>query len=208
WGTPPWDAHASKLEHNLHHSLPVSVMADFGPSLDAGDREWEGAPYDLKNSVRYHAFVNHHFAGNLALLVVGIGIAFAFAIYYFRGLDPQETADQFPAIYRFLSSKWYFDELYSVILVRPALVVAHWFKWFDLHVIDGIIHGVAWLSVRVAKWDGFFDKNVIDGLVNVVGNTIFAIGNGLRRVQTGFLRSYVLFLVLAAVGIFVALKAL
>ena len=87
--------------------------------------------------------------------------------------------------------------------MRPALVVAHVLKWIDLYVIDGIIHGVAWLALRVSKWDGIFDRNIIDGLVNVVGNTTYAVGAGLRRVQTGFLRSYVLFLVLAAIGVFV-----
>ena len=60
----------------------------------------------------------------------------------------------------------------------------------------------------VSKWDGIFDRNVVDGLVNVVGNTTYAVGAGLRRLQTGYLRSYVLFLVLAAVGIFVALAAM
>ena len=40
--------------------------------------------------------------------------------------------EQFPAVHAFLTHKWYFDELYSAIVVRPALVVAHWFRWFDL----------------------------------------------------------------------------
>ena len=50
--------------------------------------------------------------------------------------------------------KWYFDELYSVALVRPALVVAHWFKAFDLNVIDGVIHFIARLTVWVSYKDG------------------------------------------------------
>jgi NADH-quinone oxidoreductase subunit L len=94
------------------------------------------------------------------------------------------------------------------VLVRPSLVVAHWLKEFDLHVIDGLIHAIAGAAVWVAKWDGIFDRNIIDGLVNVVGNTTYAVGSGMRRFQTGFLRSYVLFLVLAAVGIFVWFAAL
>ena len=62
-------------------------------------------------------------------------------------------------------------------MVRPALVVAHWFKWFDLHVIDGVIHSVAYTAVWVAKWDGRFDNGVVDGLVNVVGRSV----SGRRR---------------------------
>jgi hypothetical protein len=62
--------------------------------------------------------------------------------------------------------------------------------------------------VLVSKWDGIFDNGVIDGLANLVGDVIYGMGAGLRRVQTGFLRSYVLFLVLAAVGIFIVLSYL
>ena len=56
-------------------------------------------------------------------------------------------------------------KLYSVVVVRPALVVAHWFRWFDLTVIDGIIHFVAFTTVRVSKWDGRFDNGVVGQLV-------------------------------------------
>ena len=92
-------------------------------------------------------------------------------LYYYRVLDPAESKEQFPGVHGFLTHKWYFDELYSALIVRPALVVAYWFRWFDLTVIDGIIHFVAFAAVRVSKWDGRFDNGVVDGLVNVVGRT-------------------------------------
>ena len=41
-------------------------------------------------------------------------------------------------MYRFLQHKWYFDEFYSVAVVRPGLVVAGWCRWFDTNVIDGV----------------------------------------------------------------------
>ena len=72
-------------------------------------------------------------------------------------------------------------------------------------VIDGVIHGVAYAAVWVSKWDGRFDNGVVDGLVNVVGRSVYGVGGWLRNVQTGSLRSYVLFLVLAAVGVFLLL---
>jgi NADH-quinone oxidoreductase subunit L len=208
WGAPPWDPVKSKLEETIHHAQPRAVVADFGQSLEAGD-EWDGpVTKSYKETERYWAQEYHHFAGNLALLVVALGIVFAFLLYYYRVLDPAQAQEEFPRLHRFLWHKWYFDEVYRVVVVRPVLVIAHWLKAFDLRVIDGAIHAVAGASVWVSKWDGIFDRNVVDGLVNVVGNTTYAVGAGLRRLQTGFLRSYVLFLVLAAVGIFVALAAM
>ena len=43
---------------------------------------------------------------------------------------------------------------------------------------------------------------IIDGLVNLTARVIYGIGNRLRGVQTGYIRSYVLFLVVAAIAIF------
>jgi NADH-quinone oxidoreductase subunit L len=204
WGWPIYDAKASWLGHNIHHAQPAAVLADFGHVLAEGET-WEFAKLEDQNA-RAIGDAWHHTAGNLALGLVAIGIVFAALLYLSRVLDPAEAKEQFPGLYDFLTHKWYFDELYSAILVRPALVVAQGFRWFDLVVIDGIIHAVARATVALTRWNGRFDFRVIDGLANLIGNTFYGIGAGLRNVQTGYLRSYVLFLVLAAVGIFVVLS--
>ena len=120
----------------------------------------------------------------------------------------EEAREQFPGVYRFLQNKWYFDELYSALLVRPALVVAHWCRAFDTRVIDGTVNAFARFWVNVSKWDGRFDLGIVDGLVNLTARVVYAVGSSLRNVQTGYLRSYVLFLVLAAVAIFTVLSYL
>jgi NADH-quinone oxidoreductase subunit L len=211
WGWPVWDAEASWLEHNVHHAQHHAVLADFG-NIDFAQSEehgeyWVVARRAAENE-RLYALHNHHLAGNLALGLVVIGIAFAALIYWKRVLDPAEAKEQFPKLHAFLTDKWRFDVLYSVIVVRPALVVGHWCKTFDLVVIDGIIHFFARLTVWVSKWDGLFDSGIVDGLVNLVADVTYRVGSRLRNVQTGFLRSYVLFLVLAAVGIFLVLSYL
>ncbi len=210
WGWPIYDAEASWLEHNVHHAQHHAVLADFGNidytvGKDHGEY-WVVAKREAENE-RLYAFQNAHLAGAMALALVLIGIVFAGLIYWkrVRGLDPAEAKEQFPRLHAFLMDKWRFDWLYSVLLVRPALVVGHWLAAFDLRVIDGIIHGIARLAVLVSKWDGVFDNNIVDGLVNLVGNVMYGVGGRLRNVQTGYLRSYVLFLVLAAAGIFMVL---
>ncbi|HBI45115.1 MAG TPA: NADH-quinone oxidoreductase subunit L [Planctomycetales bacterium] len=204
WGRQPWNPEESFLAENISESQPASVIADFGRVET--DPLWKGGRLkDETHSERYLAQENHALAGNLALGVVALGLVFAALLYYYRVLDSEESKEQFATLHGFLWNKWYFDELYSAIAVRPALTVAHWFKWFDLTVIDGIIHFVAFATVRVSKWDGLFDHHIIDGLVNVMGGAVSRVGNGLRGVETGSLRNYVLFLVLAAVGIFLVL---
>jgi NADH-quinone oxidoreductase subunit L len=187
WGWPVYDAGASWLEHEIHHAQPAAVAANF--------------------AAEHNSAANlHETAGLLALGVVAVGLVFAALIYYWRTLNAAETKEQFAPVHRFLSNKWYFDELYSALLVRPALVVALWCKNVDIYGIDGVLHAVAHATKWVSWLDGRFDNGVIDGLANLLGNTTFKVGVSLRNLQTGYLRSYVLFLVLAVVGIVVALS--
>jgi len=86
------------------------------------------------------------------------------------------------------------------------LAVAYWCRSFDTRVIDGIADGSARATVTLSKWDGRFDLGIIDGMVNLTGRVIYAVGGWLREVQTGYIRSYVLFLVLAAIAIFAILS--
>src|SRR5215469_3587734 len=163
WGWPVWKAEESWLQSNVHHALHHAVLADFG-HIDFAVSERHGEYWvvdkDEARNERLYAHHNHHLAGNLALGLVTIGLVFASLIYWKRVLDPAEAKEQFPQLHAFLMDKWRFDWLYSVMVVRPALVVGHWFKAFDLGVIDGILHFVARLAVRLSKWDGLFDNGV------------------------------------------------
>jgi NADH-quinone oxidoreductase subunit L len=214
WGWPLWDAKESQLEHNLAQAVPRSVLADFGQVLEHGeagaDAGHEGeAPAVARAEHRreaHYAHDYHDLAGLLALGMVALGIVFASLLYYNHALDPAEAKEQFPKLHAFLVHKWYFDELYSAVVVRPALVVGRWCRSFDGGVIDGVLHALARGTVQLARWDGRFDNGFVDWLVNLVGNVTYSVGAWLRTVQTGSLRNYVLFLVLAAVGIFVALS--
>jgi NADH-quinone oxidoreductase subunit L len=202
WGWPVWDAQASWMGHRIHHAQPHAVLATFGHVLEEDEPAYA---VTRESNVRQQAHEMHSLAGALALGMAGLGFVFASLLYYSRVLDPAEAKEQFPAVHAFLSHKWYFDELYSAALVRPALVVANWFKAFDLKAIDGVLHAVARGTVRLSKWSGIFDNGVIDGLANLTADTFQGVGSWLRNVQTGYLRNYVLFLVLAAVGLFLLL---
>jgi NADH-quinone oxidoreductase subunit L len=63
-------------------------------------------------------------------------------------LLPMRLAAQFRGIYLFLLNKWYFDELYDAIFVRPAIRLARtlW-QTGDATLIDGVPNGLAELTV-------------------------------------------------------------
>jgi len=90
----------------------------------------------------------------LAPLEVGIlGIALAYLLYMFRREIPARLAGTFGGLYRFLLNKWYFDELYEAVFVRPAKALGFglW-KGGDGAIIDGLgPDGIASVSQAVAR---------------------------------------------------------
>lgn len=69
--------------------------------------------------------------------IAGIGLAFVF--YKLMPTLPARLAQAFWPVYRFLLNKWYFDELYDFIFVRPYAVLARalW-KGADESVVEGL----------------------------------------------------------------------
>ncbi|SFR42229.1 NADH dehydrogenase subunit L [Yoonia tamlensis] len=73
-----------------------------------------------------------------------LGLALAYIMYIRRPDLPAKLATQQAPLYRFLLNKWYFDELYDVIFVRPAMAIGRIFwKRGDTQIIDGGINGLA-----------------------------------------------------------------
>ncbi|MCC7259745.1 MAG: NADH-quinone oxidoreductase subunit L [Alphaproteobacteria bacterium] len=130
-----------------------------------------------ENKVLEHA---HHVPDwvKYAPIAVGLtGIALAYLLYIAAPGVPAKIAAAFGPLYRFLLNKWYFDELYDVLFVRPAKVLGLilWRFW-DAKVIDGLgPNGAAWLSQQV--------------------------GRGAAKLQTGYVYHYAFALMLGLVGI-------
>jgi NADH-quinone oxidoreductase subunit L len=84
----------------------------------------------------------------LPTLMMLIGLAVAYYMYMVDRTAPKALANANPALYRFLLNKWYFDELYDFLFVRPAFRIgrALW-KGGDGAIIDGL--GPDGVSARV-----------------------------------------------------------
>ncbi|WP_424986060.1 NADH-quinone oxidoreductase subunit L [Microbulbifer sp. S227A] len=75
-------------------------------------------------------------------MLLGLGIAIWF--YLVNPALPARLAESQRPLYLFLKNKWYFDELYNAVLVKPALGIGRLFwKRGDGSVIDGFLNGVA-----------------------------------------------------------------
>jgi NADH-quinone oxidoreductase subunit L len=115
--------------------------------------------------------------GYVPTVMMAIGFAVSWYFYIRRPDIPVELARQQEPLYKFLLNKWYFDELYDLIFVRPALWLGRvlW-KGGDGFVIDGM--GPDGVSARV-----------LDVTRNVV------------RLQTGYLYHYAFAMLIGIAGL-------
>jgi NADH-quinone oxidoreductase subunit L len=141
-----------------------------------------------------------------AITAAGTGLLLSTIIYLWGLLNPTELKQSFKPIYTFLWNKWYFDELYNLIFVKPTLWIAGFLAWFDRGIIDSILHGCAAFCRGIsAIVDVLFDQTVVDGTVNTFAAGTWNFGLWLRRLQTGNLRQYVMFIVVGTVMLFIAI---
>jgi NADH-quinone oxidoreductase subunit L len=109
-------------------------------------------------------------------------------------VDPLARA--FGPVYTVLENKYYFDELYDRIFIKPM----YWFadnvvyRFLDRTVIDGFLHAVArassWIGANLRRW---IDMLIINqGIGDGIGFGTNRIGRFLRVIQTGRVQEYLL----------------
>lgn len=167
-----------------------------------------GATSQIALPSHHDVHESHHSAGIYASIVAFLGLFVAWVLYGARMVDPGEIKNQLKGVHEFLEEKWQFDTLYDVMFFKPAHIVAGWCSAIDKFLFDEIIHRLARGAIWISKWDRLFDELVIDGFVNTLGNTTQAIGQVLRRAQTGQLRQYIMFIAMGVIALFVLVFAL
>jgi NADH-quinone oxidoreductase subunit L len=108
----------------------------------------------------------------LPSVLMAAGFAVAWLFYIRRPELPVELARQHEALYRFLLNKWYFDELYDIVIVRPTL-------WIGRLLWKG---GDGWLI------DGFGPDGVSALVLRLTRNVV--------RLQTGYMYHYAFFMLI------------
>jgi NADH-quinone oxidoreductase subunit L len=216
WGEPCAEARELEQGH-IHHAEPENPATGEpedtdigfpGPTHQIAEREW---PMKVAMSVLgfgalfagylqvpgvdnvVENFLDGTFAGSkyadtipsdqsawIGLLVGGLlsiaGIAVAYLLYVRRpGLTARLIA-RFRPLHDFLENKWYFDEAIDILVVRPSLAIGRWAN-------------------------STFERYVVQGLVVGVTDLVRGASVGVRGAQSGYLRSYALFLVTGFAGL-------
>ena len=106
-------------------------------------------------------------------------------------------------IHKFLLNKWYWDEIYHIIVLNPILWFAEFLAKFDKLVIDGIVNFMGKFTLVLAWLHNQFDHYVIDGAVNGAGYIVKGFSWVFGRFQTGRVYNYAFVIVLGVVVILI-----
>jgi len=112
-------------------------------------------------------------ATEITLILISVaagltGILAAFRIYLQQPATATALGARFAGLRGLLEHKYWIDELYDAVVVRPFAALAAWF------------------------WH-FWDETIVDGTVNGVARTFEGLSAVLRLFQTGFVGTYALF---------------
>ncbi|MDA1001364.1 MAG: NADH-quinone oxidoreductase subunit L [bacterium] len=176
--------------HHLHESprmmtVPLQVLAVL--SLIGG---WVGIPMIpganvfagfLAPSFGTLKVAHHEVIVELVMIIVSLAIAFvgiymAYNFYIMRRGGMEEYVARWPGLYRLVLNKFYVDELYDALIVQP----------------------IKRLAIRL--WRGV-DDGAIDAAVNGSALLVQSAGGALRRLQTGFVKSYAVSMLFGALAI-------
>jgi NADH-quinone oxidoreductase subunit L len=138
-----------------------------------------------------------------AIGLIGIGLAYA---WYFRGLGPHGITERSRLArsgHRVLVNKYYFDWLYTDVIVRAIKgPIARAAYWFNQKVLDGVVDAAGSSSVKAGRFVyDQIDQQVVDTIVNGSGAAAEGSGQGLRHMQTGRVQQYAA-LLFAATAVF------
>lgn len=113
----------------------------------------------------------------LPILMGAGGLALSWNLYMRRKSLPPKLAEKYAPIYKFLLNKWYIDELYDALFVRPAIKLSRIFwQVGDVRIIDGLgPNGMAALSKRLAGYASTFQNGRLNhyALTMLVGFFFF-----------------------------------
>lgn len=183
-------------KHHPHESSPLMTIPLWILGILAVVGGYLGLPAGvfghnahILNHTWFHGLINNrdlehtmheHIALEYGLLVLAIAIAvgvvyFAYNFYAKNGLEGDEKVKKvFGGMYKWMENKFYVDEFYEKTILKPFV----------------------WAGDNIVVW---FDKNIIDGVINGSASATAAVGDVIRRMQTGYVAHYALIISIGVV---------
>jgi len=211
FGKPKSEAAAHAAESPKIMTVPLMVLAFFSIFIGFLNAPLFGfTPFatwleGLRKASEGFEFARALFLAVLATVLAAGSIVVAYFIYRPKaqkaGVD--DPLRKLGFIFKVLNHKYWIDELYGRLFVKPYVWLSNflawvidwrfWHDWFHERAIrDTFLKITDFLANPI-------DKLVIDGAVNGTGRVVAWASGGLRKMQTGYVRTYALALLIGVV---------
>jgi NADH-quinone oxidoreductase subunit L len=162
-------------EEKVHHLLDPVI--GLGPDKIL---QKAGSTHGLSETAHHAAAPHHSMTLEYGLMFLSIAIAltgiYVAYLMYMKNRDwPKKLAARFATIHKIIFNKWYVDEIYAFLFVRPFHALSNFFwKGIDIPIIDGIVNGIP----RLIGWSSNVLKYIQSGhvqnyAVSIVLGTLF-----------------------------------
>ncbi|AOM81600.1 NADH-quinone oxidoreductase subunit L [Salisediminibacterium beveridgei] len=159
--------HGEPKENSGFMTLPLVVLA--GLAVVAGFVNLPFLGYPLEGFLLQDLNLGTQPHGALWLALVSIvvavaGIALAYLMYFKKSISADNLANSASGAYKVLYNKYYLDELYVAVFVRPIVALGRFL------------------------WE--VDKVIVDGFVNLIGKLTSTSGSTIEKAHNGQLQTY------------------
>jgi NADH-quinone oxidoreductase subunit L len=169
-------------------TIPLMILAILAltggflniPAMFGGNENFADflSPVVLLLSHPENVFINYTheiLLASLVLLLIIITIFISWFIYIKKSTLPKGDSERRNFITRFIFHKFYFDELYELLIVKPY----HWLA---------------------DKFVEFIETNIIDSIVNGFGTIVMFVGNKVKLLQNGSIGFYMFVMIIAMIS--------
>jgi NADH-quinone oxidoreductase subunit L len=195
--------------HESPWSMTVPLILLAVPSIILG--WYMHAPETLAKFFPMHGLPELDEPSWVGYVGLGSGLAglFVGGVLYLGSLGAVETfARIFAPIHKLLKNKYYVDEIYWGLFVRPTARLADLLDWFDFNIVDRIfVDGFGWLASLWSVLQSWFDDHIVDGAVDGMGWSAEGLGAIARRVQNGLVQNYLLVITMALVALMMTMES-
>jgi NADH-quinone oxidoreductase subunit L len=141
-----------------------------------------------------------------SLIPIGVNILSLLVMYSAYAVYVKRKANPFPqngVLFNLSFNAWYFDVIYSRLIVKPILLLCRFAFWFDRRVIDGFVNLLAKVGITLSKLAAWTDRYIVDGFLNLLVAIVRIISSFFRVFQAGKVQYYLFSMLVIILALFI-----
>jgi NADH-quinone oxidoreductase subunit L len=176
-----------KSEHEAHESPPTMTIPLVVLAVLAVVAGFVNTPFNAWLGTWLTGHVQEESANAVVMVIstlVGVlGIGLGYLMYLKRSIPSDVFSSKVPWIHTLLSRKYFIDEIYEWILVKPLHGVGLLLELIDIYIIDGFVRLVSYTVVGIGRMGSRLQNGQLQtyGLITLLGLIILILALAGRR---------------------------